>query len=302
VNASIDLASLVAPMRNPLRSPILRSPDEVDLDYETVTFPSEDGVPLEGWYIPGLGKKLIVANHPLWFNRSGFPGHLSPWGDSWAASGNNFEVDFLPDYRHLHDAGYDVLCYDLRNFGHSGVGSGGAVGNGVFESRDVIGSLAFVQHHPLMKKMRLGLLSRCCGMNGTMVGMTRNPKAFSEVRAIVAPQPISIEAFYRTIATQIGIEQRLPEIAFELRKATGLKMAEMNMPQYAAAVTKPTLLLQVRDDTLTTPADVQAMYDAMPTEHKRLHWIEGTSRRFDAYNFLPQNPSIMLEWFDRFVR
>jgi hypothetical protein len=23
----------------------------------------------------------------------------------------------MPDYKHLHDAGYNVLCYDLRNFG-----------------------------------------------------------------------------------------------------------------------------------------------------------------------------------------
>jgi len=35
-----------------LRSPVLHWPSEQDLDYEDVTFPALDGVPLEGWFIP----------------------------------------------------------------------------------------------------------------------------------------------------------------------------------------------------------------------------------------------------------
>jgi hypothetical protein len=75
----------------------------------------------------------------------------------------------------------------------------------------------------------------------------------------------------------------------------------MDMPPYAKAVDIPTLLLQVREDTLTTPADVQGIFDAMPTEQKELIWIEGTNRRFDGYNYLPSKPKPMLEWFNRFV-
>jgi len=39
-----------------LRSPILHSPAEQDLDYQDVTFPALDGVPLEGWFIPAPGR------------------------------------------------------------------------------------------------------------------------------------------------------------------------------------------------------------------------------------------------------
>jgi hypothetical protein len=28
-----------------------------------------------------------------------------------------FEVNFLPEYKALHDAGYNILCYDIRNHG-----------------------------------------------------------------------------------------------------------------------------------------------------------------------------------------
>ncbi|MGA8331607.1 MAG: hypothetical protein WB777_20260 [Mycobacterium sp.] len=56
----------------------------------------------------------------------------------------------------------------------------------------------------------------------------------------------------------------------------------------------PTLVAQVRDDTMTRPQDVQDIYDAIPVTKKRLYWIEGTERRFDGYNFFgahPRSPS-----------
>jgi uncharacterized protein len=57
-------------------------------------------VPLEGWYIPAAGPgKLIIANHPSGFSRSGLPSHLEPWKSLWDPSGNGFEVNFVPDYQ-----------------------------------------------------------------------------------------------------------------------------------------------------------------------------------------------------------
>jgi hypothetical protein len=78
------------------RSPILHWPDEEGLAYEDVTFPSQDGVPLEGWFIPASGSnKIIIANHPRWFNRSGLLSHLEPWKSLGGATGNDFEVNFV---------------------------------------------------------------------------------------------------------------------------------------------------------------------------------------------------------------
>jgi pimeloyl-ACP methyl ester carboxylesterase len=49
----------------------------------------------------------------------------------------------VPDYKILHDAGYNVLAYDLRNHGLSSAANGGVVTHGFTESRDVAGSLVW---------------------------------------------------------------------------------------------------------------------------------------------------------------
>jgi uncharacterized protein len=54
-----------------------------------------------------------------------------------------FEVNFLPEYKALHDAGYNVLAYDMSNHGLSGSRNGGIAGIGLLEYRDVIGSLRY---------------------------------------------------------------------------------------------------------------------------------------------------------------
>jgi hypothetical protein len=56
----------------PLRSPVLHS--RPNLDYEDVTIPPLNGLPLEGRFIPAVGfNKLIIANHPMGFSRSELP-------------------------------------------------------------------------------------------------------------------------------------------------------------------------------------------------------------------------------------
>ncbi|HIF5897253.1 TPA: alpha/beta hydrolase, partial [Raoultella ornithinolytica] len=101
----------------PMRTPVLRTPDEHGMAYTDVFFPSLDGVALEAWYIPTKqpSDRLIIANHPLPMNRYGLAGHLEPWNIM-----DPTEINFLYELKHLHDAGYNILTYDLRNLGKSG--------------------------------------------------------------------------------------------------------------------------------------------------------------------------------------
>lgn len=285
------------------RAPILHWPDEEGLDYEDVFFASEDGTPLEGWFIPRTGSdKIIIANHPRWFNRAGLPSHLEPWKSFGASAGNDFEVNFIPDYRILHDAGYNVLAYDLRNFGQSGAANGGVFSVGRYESRDVIGSLNYVRSRTDTRDMRIGLFSRCVGCNATMFAMTRRPEAFDGVRCMVAAQPLSSGVALRRALERFGIpDSYMDDLNERIRLQTSFTTNQFSPMPWAGSVMIPTFLYQVRDDLYTRPDDIQAMYDNIPIADKQLHWIEGTTRRWDGYTYFQREPQQMLEWFARFM-
>lgn len=281
-----------------LRSPVFRRPDEVGLAYEDVFFPSQDGIPLEGWFIPAESNKIIICNHFMPGNRYGYAGHLEGFQNF-----GGFEVNFLPQYKALHDAGYNVLAYDLRNHGLSGQGNGGNVTIGLREYRDVIGSLQYVNSRADTKDMVKGLLSICLGCNSTIVAMNKNPEYFKDIKAMIALQPISLKYFIEKAAENqdLKVEEATKYFAESLRNANGFILEELSPTPYAKSVTVPTKMFQVHNDYRTNVADVQEIYDKLLSKEKELYWIEGTDERFEGYNFLARNPELMIEWFEKYV-
>jgi len=281
------------------RAPILHSPSEEGLAYQDVTFSSIDGTPLEGWFIPAEGSdKLVICNHPMGFTRSGQPTQLEPWKSIWGSSGNGFECNFVPDYKILHDAGYNVLAYDLRNHGHSGAANGGMISSGIFESRDVLGSLRYVRERKDTQSMTIGLFSRCLGCNSTFYAMKSDPAAFEGVRCLVGAQPIDTKT---VVMKELGLAGVPVDLIDDLERRivlkTSLDFARRRPWDWAKGVSVPTFLYQVREDVLTVPSDVQTMFDNIPVADKKLFWIEGTSRRWDGYTYFQREPEQILEWF-----
>ena len=272
-----------------LRSPILHSPAEQDLDYQEVTFPALDGVPLEGWFIPAAGSdRLIIANHPMGFSRSGIPARLEPWRSVWASSGNDFEVNLVPDYKILHDAGYNVLTYDLRNFGHSGAANGGIASSGIFEARDVAGSLAYARSRPDTREMTIGLFSRCLGCSSTFAAMTQFPGAFDGVRCLAGPQPVTMKTIVQRRLALLGVPAgRIDDLEQRIVLQTSIGFVRRAPQEWARNVRVPAFLYQVHDDVLTEPGDVQAMFDNIPVADKKLAWIHGTTRRWGRIPGVP---------------
>jgi pimeloyl-ACP methyl ester carboxylesterase len=256
---------------------------------------------LESWFIPREGsKKLIIANHPRFFSRYGFPSHLEPWKSMFAVGGNDFEISFIPDYKTLHDAGYNVLTYDLRNLGQSGSANGGMCTGGIFESRDVVGSILFARHEAQFRGMRIGLLSRCLGCSASIHAMARRPDAFEDIACMVGVQPVSPGVI---LGKMLELAHAAPELiedaAQAVRLAIGFGLDEMSPVTPAKKVRIPTFLCQVRRDVLTHPSDVQSIFDNIPLCDKELHWIEGTTRRWDGYAYFAKEPERILAWFDR---
>lgn len=289
-----DLAELMA---HSTRTPILRRPDEYGLDYEDVYFPALDGVTLEGWFIPVDSDRLIICNHPMPCNRYGYPGHLEPWTNF-----GGFEVNFLPEYKVLHDAGYNLLTYDIRNHGRSGMGSGGIIGHGVLEYRDVIGSLHYAKSRVDTKDMKTALYSRCLGANSTVVAMNMYPEEFRHILAMIALQPAAPRGFVETALDSAGIADGRETFDNALHRRSGYRLDDFRPIEDTKAVTVPTLVAQVHDDFTMPPSYMQEIYDNISAEDKKLFWIEGTDLRFQGYNYFGEHPELVLEWFDTHMR
>ncbi|MET8811634.1 alpha/beta hydrolase [Streptomyces sp. NPDC004549] len=276
-----------------LRAPLFRRPSEVGLEYEDVFFPSMDGVPIDGWFIPAHSDKLVIHNHFLPGNRYGYPGQLPQFGGL-----GGFEVNFLPEYKALHDAGYNILCYDIRNFGMSGAGNGDTVGIGLLEYRDVVGSVRYARSRPDTGSMTTFLLSVCLGADSTCVAMARHPEEFEHIKSLILLQPVSGSYIIEEFVKANGIHDGYARFDEELHARTGFRLAEQSPLEYVKSIHIPTLVAQVHHDSMTRPEDVQSIYDAIPVEEKKLVWIEGTTRRFDGYNYFGQHPEVAIEWFE----
>jgi uncharacterized protein len=81
--------------------------------------------------------------------------------------------------------------------------------------------------------------------------------------------------------------------------ATSIDFESRDTREWAKHVNVPTFLYQVRDDILTTPDDVHAMYDNIPLDDKQLRWITGSTRRWDGYLEFQRRPEAVLAWFEQ---
>ena len=288
------VAKMIADTR---RSPIYRRPEDYDLEYENITFPSADGITLEGWYLPSKtpSNKLIICNHFSPGNRYGYAGHLKGWRQA-----GGFEVNFLPKYKALVEAGYNVLTYDLRNHGTSAPAQNGGYNPGLFEYKDVLGSLNYARSNPKTKDMEIHLQSMCLGGNSTLVAMRKHPDAFAGVKSMILIQPISGDALVRKLTKNMRLGKK-GYASFEkhYREIWGFRIEDSSPQKDAPFVTMPTLVVQVREDAFTyAEEDVQAIYDAIPVSDKDLLWIEGTTQRFRGYQHFSEHPEQMLAWYD----
>ncbi|MEO0899934.1 MAG: alpha/beta hydrolase [Bacteroidota bacterium] len=291
------LTMLAQGLSMPPRTPILRTPKDYGMEFEEIEFTTADGVNIKGWFIPADSDRVIISNHFSPANRYGFAGHLE--GLDFAGG---FEVNFLPRYKALHDAGYNVLAYDLRSHGESGDGEGKISGVGYYEWQEVLASLDFAKSK--IENAEISLCSMCMGANATINAMEKRPEAFEEVKSLLCIAPLKGRTTIERQAGQMGIDSVEAVEAFEpiYHGITGLTVEDHNIIPKFKHVQIPTFFFQVRDDSNSRWTDVQEMYDTTPAEDKKIVYMEGTSLRFKGYNYFSDNPQEMVEWFNAHMK
>ena len=289
------LATLAQGLSVPPRTPILKTPADYGMEYEDISFVTADGVTISGWFIPAYSNKVVISNHFSPANRYGFAGHLE--GLDFAGG---FEVDFLPRYKALHEAGYNVLAYDLRSHGESGEGDPPVSGVGYFEWQEVLASIDYIRSRPDTAASDVSLMSMCMGANATFNAMEKAPEVFDDIKSLIAIAPLKGRTTIERNCEQMHIPVEEGVEAFEplYNEITGLHVADHDVIPKAAKARIPVFYLQVRNDMNSRWTDVQEMYELTPGDDKKIVYVEDTPWRFKGYTYFSEHPEEMVEWFD----
>ncbi|MEU2358922.1 hypothetical protein ABZ599_39275 [Streptomyces misionensis] len=93
------------------------------------------------------------------------------------------------------------------------------------------------------------------------------------------------------------LDAAIADLDERITYSTSLNFAARDTRDWARAVQLPTFLYGVHDDVLSEPGDLQAMFDSLDTDDKRLAWLYDTPARWDGYLEFQRRPEPMLAWF-----
>lgn len=167
--------------------------------------------------------------------------------------------------------------------------------------RDCVGVKKFVDAHPRLSKMKVALYSQCLGGVSQYAAITKHPELFENVSCMCSPLVPNMASVFGKLSGKQGIGQYQELVDLEIMKLGGFPAADMSGKLWAPNVKLPLLMWQVLDDAvINNPTDAQSTFDALGSNDKELHWIEGTTKRFeDGYNWFGRYPDKVLTFLGK---
>jgi pimeloyl-ACP methyl ester carboxylesterase len=270
-----------------VRQPISHTPAQVGIPAQAASFRSDDGVDLRGWFVPAQAEHpapTVVFIHGWPWNRLGNqPGYL-PIPDA--------PVEFLPTARVLHQAGFNLLMFDLRNHGQSAAKP--PVTFGLRESLDLVAAVAWLRKRPEVDPAQISLLGFSMGANTVLYAL----REIQPIPTAILVQPVRVSTFARQfVATSLGVVgPTLLALSDPIYQAFGGPPLHTIDPTGAAALAGETKLLFVQgeQDPWGSLAEVQAMANAAPNATL----ITTPSQdRYTGYQWVRQNHERVVEFF-----
>ena len=245
------------------RLPITASPEQFSLPFELVRFHSTDGIPLEGWKIPGQpGQPWLILCHGLGANRA----------------------DLLEIAQQLHAATFNLLLFDFRAHG----GSGGRVTSfGWREQRDLEGALAFLGQQPDIPAKRYGVYGLSMGAAVALMTAARDER----LAAVVADSSYAnLEDALGRHMTLLYPVPKIPLLWFVLatyRLRFGIWPRDVSARDGAARLSpQAVLLIHGSGDTRNPLTGTEQIFTAA-SEPKEL-WVIDGAQHLEGYGLDPQ--------------
>ncbi|GAB7389364.1 alpha/beta hydrolase [Bacillaceae bacterium] len=262
-------------LTHPARKPLEDSPDRHGLRYENVTFVSEDGVTLKGWWIPAranghpqreeAGAKSIIFAHGYRENRV------------------YQKLPALELAKMFLRHGYDVFLFDFRNSGESG---GKVTSVGQWEKLDLLAAVREVRKRNPNGK--IGLIGFSMGAVTAVLAAAES----KDVSAVVADSPFANLREY--LSENLSVWSGLPDFPFTpmimtiIPPLTGIDPDAVD-PRAAVAKLSPRPLLLIHGDAdRSIPyQDSQQLFEAYKGADVSL-WLVPGAGHVESFAKYPQ--------------
>lgn len=282
-------------MIKPGQSPVFETPDKYGLDYEDVSFTTQDGVQLSAWLIKGGTDKVIIQSHfGVQCSRCGFTqeGKGLMKNVLWTS-----DIHFLKHAKYFVEKGYSVLMYDMRNHGNSEQQDW--VSWGVKERKDVLAAVDYIATHQDFSHADIGLLSICMGQGASIFafGLEQEMKKYKNLKAMISVQPLTYDFFVKAM----GLPSFLINAGNKYNKEQrNTDLTGDSFLPFVKDVSIPTLVIQNQNDPMTNLEMVKQYYGDLTVE-KQMMWLDLEKKRGAAYAWLTENPDKITEWFDKYM-
>ncbi|MCW3094896.1 MAG: Alpha/beta hydrolase family, partial [Chthonomonadaceae bacterium] len=236
---------------HPPRRRFTRTPSEVDLEFEEVVFPSQDGLKISGWFLPAPfpeeAQGVIVFCH-------GYPQN---------------RLEMLPYAQFLHEAGFATLVFDFRALGRS---EGSLCSFGHAEIADLRGALDYLDSRSDIDVLPRGVFGLSLGASVAIMASAQDER----VEAVVAeaPYPSLRDALNKRLSVvfgPLGVRVATPILWWAKRWLTFDPSAVSPAAVVQNLAPRPLLLIQGQRDMLVNWRDSERM--AKITEASTELWL-----------------------------
>jgi len=263
---------------HPARTVPNRTPADVGAsDFQTVEFPSADGLKLRGWYIPPKNGAVVIFVHGLGNNRS----------------------ELLDEVGLAAARGYGALLFDLRNHGQS---EGDRTTLGLREVDDVLGATRFVRAQPEVDFAKIALFGHSMGGATVLLAAAQMP----EIAAVLA------ESAYSSAEDNIaeGVQGLTglpafpfaPLVLFFGQREAGVDIRAVRPVDVIGKISpRPVFIIHGERDGLIPVQNAYRLY-AAAGEPKQLYILPGVSHSGFLQAAPVEYPRRILTFLDAYLR